>query len=207
MPRILCSVGGKLSNTADWSVNLNFSVDKLPSLADAQTAANAILSDCGTTSAISKSLNAEDTFAQVRLTGYPAMSGPATLSVASNGDAENGTSSGQASAPQVCEVATLRTAMPGRSYRGRLYWPLRWATHPNGVVSAADQTQLNGTVQGLAQAISTELGAVGTSAAWGVYSKTLGLITPVSTVSVGTRVDTQRRRAEGPETYANFPVT
>lgn len=99
-------------------------------------------------------------------------------------------------------VISLRTALAGRSYRGRVYWPGlgvtistagRWASgFPLGL--ATDFASLNTRIIAAAPA--------GSDLYLGVVSRKLDVITPVISASVGDVPDTQRRRRDDlVETY------
>lgn len=207
MPRIQVSVGGTLATVHNWSINYNFSTDSLPSASDLLSAANAIMASISGSATVKAMLGTSDTFSQVRLTGYTGLSGPAAVTATSTASAVVGTAS-LAVSPQVCVVASLRTVTPGRSYRGRLYVPLRaYAVTADGSVSGTVAGDINTVVQDIAQFAATALAGVSVAASWVVYSKTVPAMTPVTQVSIGNRVDTQRRRVEGRETYTNFSVT
>lgn len=111
--------------------------------------------------------------------------------------------------PQASLVFSLRTGRPGRSYRGRNYWPAQGAQIGGadlrlGTPSAEDVATDAST---LLQSIQTEQpGSLGLVPV--VWSNKLGTGLPVQQVSVGDVVDTQRRRRDKePEHYstAQFP--
>lgn len=118
---------------------------------------------------------------------------------------------GSASKPyQTSFVSSLLTGRPGRSYRGRLYWPALGAQ-----ISAADlrvaDVQLNTYVAGIKDfllAIQNSQPAVGASKL-SVVSDTLSVATPVTSIQGGDVLDSQRRRrdslVEGRVSYAFGP--
>ena len=113
--------------------------------------------------------------------------------------------SGASNMPYQCAVVlSLLTGRPGRSYRGRMYWPAA------GYALATSNAQLDSTTTaGIASDASnliTDVGAAaGTDFAMlpSVYSARLGTTTYVTSVRVGSVIDTQRRRRNSlQETYS-----
>lgn len=91
---------------------------------------------------------------------------------------------------QVCAVASLRTGLPGRSQRGRMYIPcLSVAMGANGL---ATTTGLNLLADGLAQSMGT-FNASGRGKIV-VASATTGFNNPVTEIIMDSVLDTQRRR-------------
>lgn len=207
MPRMAVSIGGQLANTHNWSINYNFATDVTPDSTQCLAIANAMMASISGSATIKAALTNQDKYSSVRVSGYPALTGKATSSAESTASAVTGSGTNFPQMPQVAVVATLRTDSPGRSYRGRLYFP-RPAV---GGYSAGGQytspTALNGVIQELAQDVAVAAAAQSISAAWCVYSRTLPALTPITSVSIGGEVDTQRRRVEAKESYTNFPVT
>lgn len=205
--RLLVSIGGQLSAKHSWSINLNYVVDTLPSPSSALSAANAVMTAINGSATIKGMLRTDDTFVNVRMTGYPALTGPASVSATSTNSAVNGTSS-IATAPQVCVVTTLRSSTPGRSFRGRLYLPARFTgSQADGSVTGPMATAAAAIVNAINDQIIIALAGVSVAASWVVYSKTVPAATPVVSLSVGNMCDTQRRRIEVKESYTNFPLT
>jgi len=121
--------------------------------------------------------------------------------------AANGSGNATQNTPnQTCAVVSLRTALTGRSHRGRMYWP---ATSPDGT----SHGQLPGsTTQTLAASWGTCFGgwaADGTKGVPAVMSQTLSALTPISRIVMDTRLDIQRRRANREAVIAtsSSPVT
>jgi hypothetical protein len=157
---------------------------------------------------ITKLIGSGSRIASVRMNYYPSNVAPATASGVSSGAPVAGT--GINSTPAQCAVVvTLRSSIPGRSHRGRLYWPAEGqAFTAGGQLSSTVQGLYNTGAQAFSHKIVTEMAAQSISASWCVYSPTLGILTPLSSISVGSRIDTQRRRLDAfPDTYANFPLT
>lgn len=91
---------------------------------------------------------------------------------------------------QNCVVMSLRTARPGRSYRGRMYFPLSAGSLAAGHLIAA--AVMEGMVDALAGVFTANVAAGWTPS---VISTTLGISTPIVSVDADQRADTQRRRA------------
>lgn len=103
---------------------------------------------------------------------------------------------------QIAAVVSLRTTIPGASFRGRNYWPALGADLDfDGTFAPSDQA-------GLADSFAALLAAIGSASpnAGGsipmVHSGVRNLLTLVSSLAVGSLPDTQRRRRNGiPESY------
>lgn len=121
-------------------------------------------------------------FDQYGYTGGGAASshGHASLSV---------TGAGSAVLPyQCCVVMTLRTGLPGRSYRGRMYWPA------TGTAISNTTGLLNtGLVNNCVDALATFFGAL-TGGTAVVVSQTNTTMQEVTSVDADYVPDTQRRR-------------
>lgn len=149
-------------------------------------------------------LSSEGTIDEVRAYYYPP-TGPAQGVGLSTAEPIEGTGS-PLHPPQLALVFSLLTGLAGRSYRGRSYWPaLTAGVTTTGMLSLS-------TVQGYATAMSATLSKIEDAAfptgnpTLGVYSAALDQVTAVTTISVGTAFDTQRRRREGlSESYASAP--
>lgn len=105
------------------------------------------------------------------------------------------TGSGAISMPFQCSrVITLNTALAGRRYRGRVYWPYLF-----GTVSAAGKTSSS---QNSIDEVKASLVAIGAAAPTvsgldlAVRSEAANAVTPVTSISVGDVIDTQRRRRD-----------
>lgn len=131
---------------------------------------------------------------RIRIYWHPEVGAPAALAAVGTGTPEPG--SGVINKPpQIARVYTLLTGVPGRSFRGRMYWPcvtgsVTSSFKDSGVSSSnaqffaavlASMTNLNG------EALPIEPAVV---------SVTRGLVTPVTQVAVGDVLDTQRRRRD-----------
>lgn len=130
--------------------------------------------------------------------GYASSAAPASAQ-ALKAISHVGGGSGDGNPLQATVVTTLRTGKPGRSFRGRTYWP----NHPykpdgttgligaNGATFFADLAgQWGAIVKEAAQATLSS-----NNIYWGVFSRARGSINPVTSIAADNRVDIQRRRA------------
>ena len=91
---------------------------------------------------------------------------------------------------QVSLVATLKTAVPSRRTRGRMFLPANGArTDASGQLQSPSATEASFAVANIITAVGSTHPAV-------VLSKTGGLATLITSVNVDTRFDIQRRRAD-----------
>jgi len=206
---VLCTVtvNGTLNNQQmHWSTNFQFGATSALTSAQCITLANDIMTSFGESAPIKAMIDEARSYTGVRVAFRDPDTGPETASGDSSVAPVAGTATIGFPPPQVATVVTLRTGIPGRSFRGRLYIPTLTNTD-DGSVPAIDKPVYNAGVQGIAQAISARATLAGTNLAWGVWSRTKHVLTPINEVSVGSRVDTQRRRNVGEDTYTDFPVT
>lgn len=105
---------------------------------------------------------------------------------------------GSANKPfQTSLVSSLLTGRPGRSYRGRLYWPAMGA-----IISFNDLRVPDTNLQQYTEAIGLvleQIAAIGepeNDATLSVVSETLSVLTPVTQISCGDVLDVQRRRRD-----------
>lgn len=100
-----------------------------------------------------------------------------------------GTGTGQALPQRVALVCGLRTATPTRAGRGRMYWPGpdTLALTPAGELNSTDAATI---ATGLAAAIAT----MNSTSAAVIYHRLIRTTTPVTAITVGTILGTQRRR-------------
>lgn len=208
MPRLRVALSGPgpVENVA-W--NADFALTgTITSLATLQTIATALRTSLAADAAFKAGFCNDTQITDVKLLYYPAFSGLASLVAESAGAGILGTTPA-VHPPQICVVASLRSNLAGRSFRGRQYWPYRGS----GVSSAGSTAGGGQTIVALAaQALKNDVVAACTAssigAAWGVYSPKLSLMTPIVDVLVGSQCDTQRRRnVNRDETYAVSPVT
>lgn len=189
-----------------WTVNYNFASTADLDSAACATVAQTVMTSIAASSSVQAALSEFVSIASVRVAMHHVDTGPET-SVGVSTHAAVGGSSAHSCPPQVSVVATLRTGTPGRSYRGRIYWPAGpFAPDQSGILSLGVGV-LNTAVQDIAQFIEAAALVAGPALVWYVWSPTKGTGAPITEVSVGGRADTQRRRNSGPDTYTNFPVT
>lgn len=111
---------------------------------------------------------------------------------------------------QASLVISHRTAIPGRSYRGRSYWPA-WAYTPTGEMLFGT-TNLNAWLASyvdLVELVNAQAIVVDPSFAviLVVRSRLLHVSTPVTALAIGNVPDTQRRRRDAvTEIYTVQPV-
>lgn len=115
---------------------------------------------------------------------------------------------GSATKPfQTAMVFSLRTGRPGRSSRGRLYWPALGTTISTTTLRlelAVREAYLDAAVDFLT-ALQTAAPA-GATVALAVVSQTTGVNTAVDQIQVGDILDTQRRRRDSAvEQYSVLP--
>lgn len=106
-------------------------------------------------------------------------------------------------------AVSLYTNIPGRRYRGRIYWPAAGLSLDSSTGRIAPSNTL-----GLAQDVAALLQDIEQAAptGWepvlGVYSRVLGAGVAVTQLRVGDVPDTQRRRRDAlKETYATVPFS
>lgn len=120
----------------------------------------------------------------------------ATQALAVAGAAAIQVGTGTVSNPaQTSVVASLRTGISGRSFRGRTYWPalgygltgsLKFTASVPGLVASG--------IKALWSSVADEAGLGDFGLV--VYSATRDVLTPVSSIAVGDVPDTQRRRRD-----------
>ena len=111
-----------------------------------------------------------------------------------------GTGSGNALDPRTSVVMGLRTALPQRSGRGRMYWPAPDDSHltTTGLLATADALSLAGDMAG---ALATLAG----TATPVIYHRATNTFTAITEVTVGQVLGTQRRRTN--KVPANYQST
>lgn len=137
------------------------------------------------------------TFTGVRLDWYGATgSHDASLDAVPTLGSIPGTAAGN-HPPQTCVVASVRSAVPGPKFRGRMYLPLL-----SGTVSTANGTFPTADASSIASALKAYWVAVAALGSWGAAGWTPVVVsqTPVgnqvaaTAIKVGNVFDTQRRR-------------
>lgn len=131
---------------------------------------------------------------RVRVYGYPT---GGTAPAAYQGEAPitggAGTGGSGNGINQACLVCSLRTGIPGRRFRGRMYLPA------NGIVAAGGLTDPTATLAiatAMAHFLGDVTGSVPINANVAVVSTVGSETTPVASVIVDDRIDIQRRRAD-----------
>lgn len=100
-----------------------------------------------------------------------------------------GTDAGQVLPPRVAMVTGLRTDLPTRSGRGRMYWPA-----PTDSYLSTTGLLLSTTASAVATDWATALGTMATTSPPVILHRASMDTTPVTSVTVGVVLDTQRRR-------------
>lgn len=213
-PHILLRMRGSLLNSEQWSVNPTFAgnfTDASPNQADLNDWAAAVGGQFvsggygGIQAAWSSSLTLEGLDAYY----YAADGSLETQGTWSPAQEQRGTGSINLP-PATSIVASLQTGLPGRSARGRLYWPALGLS-VNGANGGINPTT--------AQALATQTAAMLAMAEnqWTgpapifscVWSGTKQDAYAITAVRVGSQLDSQRRRRKSlAETYvtANMPA-
>lgn len=104
-----------------------------------------------------------------------------------------GTNAGSPVPPETSIVTKWNTGFPGRSFRGRSFWPGFWGSglDADGLVAAANAVIYGNVMQRLIDDVNT---AAASSVAFGVYSRLLDDITPITSVTVRRTPHHQSRR-------------
>lgn len=127
---------------------------------------------------------------------YPGDSTTASMIGVSSGAAVSGSASSNGTAPQLCLVATLEDGLAGRRHKGRMYLPL------TAQITSAASLQID---QPAAAAFAASTAAyftalINTSPVPGLtitpVVSSLTSAAPLTSVSVDTVIDTQRRRRD-----------
>lgn len=191
-----------------WSISLHFTGDGGGSILDpvglqtwANTAATYLSGADVELTALAQTMSTATGIDRVDIYGYAA-TGPA-VAVAGADCAFSG--NGAIESPfQIAAVASLLTDRPGASYRGRMYWPAMGATvTTSGTFSEAPS--LPAEFAEMLVALGNTDGFV--TAILGVYSPTVNVVTPVTSIRVGNVLDTQRRRRESvPESFTSASI-
>lgn len=113
-----------------------------------------------------------------------------------------GTGAGNPIDPRSCVVTGLRTALPTRSGRGRMYWPAVQdsSLSPTGLI-------LSSVATAIANGWSSALNTMATTSQPVIYHPLTRTTTAVTSVTVGQVLGTQRRRTNKiPPGYASSPL-
>lgn len=212
VPHNVVRIQGAMPGGEVWSVNPRFIPNfggPITAYADLLAWANAIpalLAALPTATGIRQNLSSSATITVVR-TEYIDVAGrlDQAAEVVLTTPVAGG---GAATKPfQTAIVTTLETGRPGRSYKGRLYWPALGAAIDAGTlrVATANTAALAGQVAQLLADIATA--APGDEEVVpAVVSQTSNVATAVQQVSVGNVLDTQRRRRDALEEARSVAV-
>ena len=192
-------IDGTLAEGAErWSTSLAFTSSGAQPESSALSAwADAVLATfSGSTGAplsLKGLVSGAGSIEAVRAYSYPDVGLPADVAGVSSAAAIAGVST-PTFPPQCSIVLSLLTGTPGASFRGRMYWP-----HCGGTIDDDQKSEMTGQtfVNNVATFLSSwanlNTGDIGTPA---VVSVSRGAVTPVTTLSVGDVIDTQRRRRD-----------
>lgn len=194
-------INGTLGNPAveRWSCGLHFGPGAvaLPNTSVLlQTWVNAVaasLSALGSGTIPRSILSSAGTLTDVAAYYYTGP-GPATLSANAPLSPTISGSGTPSMPPQASTVVTLLTDLAGRRNRGRIYWPRLTGTMTSTLkvtTGSGTATDFRDMLRAL-QSDGTTTGAYTLS----VYSAAAETLTPVSRISIGDVVDTQRRRRD-----------
>lgn len=206
MPRLRVQVGGALAGNSDWSNTFEFLLSgSIATQAALQSVMNAIYTTLAASTPFKTGYGSDSTMVNLKGLYYPSNTGPSSFVAQSVGAAVVGIAA-PVMAPQVCVVASLRTNIAGRSYRGRVFVPYRAGNISSaGVVNSTGQTAVASYVQAVVSAVASALTAQSLTASWVVWSPTKGTGTPVTAILVGSQCDTIRHRNRNrAEAYVSF---
>lgn len=202
MPYMKVTIRGTLPGSEVWSCSLAFVSDGLTNTPIGQTAMNELATalaalDCGND--LKSTMSSGAAIVSVRV--EQRTSGGQLLAVGEGARSTPLTGTGNATKPAQCAVViSLRTPVPGRSGRGRIYWPalgafmtaatLRMPMASVEAILAGFKTY----VGGMKVAINNTLGSG--QAVLAVRSETQQTEHWVSVLEAGDIIDTQRRRRD-----------
>nr|CRY97351.1 hypothetical protein [uncultured prokaryote] len=178
--------GGDIWTSGFWLNNIT-----TPVQADTDAAAASLAVNWKTMwLAIANQLYEGATFTKATAYGYAVTGGPAavTSEVPVTGAVGNIDSGG--SPVDTCAVASLRTAQPGRSFRGRMYLPYHSSVGADtGQLGSGDCSLRSGAAAAMLTQTATDTGTVPS-----VISVVRSVSTAITYVSVDSIPDVQRRR-------------
>lgn len=178
--------GGEIWETGWWGVGSNFETNT-----GCNAVAASVVATLGDTDVVNNLLQIWDAATGldgVVVYGYPNGGPRATTMGEAPINGYNGTGSGDLPL-QACLVATTLTGQPGRSYRGRMYWPATGCVLTTSQASATTCQQIAlATATLVHQDSSSNAGPI-------VLSQKHGTHLPLVAVRVDSKIDTQRRRA------------
>lgn len=191
--------GNFVSTPEVWSTSFAAtSSDTPPDQANMNSWAEAILTYLGGTSTPAQQLRAwmssVGQITRVRIYWYQSIGASAALVAASTGAGFSGSGT-VIHPPQLAAVYSLLTGIPGRRYRGRMYWPaVGISTGTTFTSSGLNLSAAQNFAQFLDAVTTLEPGPESIQPA--VVSTVGNVVTPVTAVSLDNVLDTQRRRRD-----------
>lgn len=193
-------ISGTLGEGSEiWSCGVNFAPDSGPTVqspTDLGQWAAAIVAGPVTNlpAALGNGLSSSGEITEVSTYFYADIGTPA-ISVGTAGASKAGSGTGALPLSTAC-VATLLTALSGRRYRGRLYWPaIGWQVDPDGSFDGTIWTPFAEDVAEFLEGVATAAPGA-TDLRPVVVSVAGGFVTPVTSIRADDLPDTQRRRDE-----------
>lgn len=215
MPRVpqgRVTLYGTVSDGLDiWT--MSFAIDPQASRTQAQMNQTAsqirviFLNEVWTGAAISAYISDHTTFVGVRLDDVREPGGIVRQAVSDNAEPVTGGLAGSQLPPQIAEVISLRTGDPGRSRRGRMYFPPLGvaALFGDGTLHVSRRAEL---AQAMADFFTGVNGDAFVASTAFVASDVLQALIAINEVRVGDIFDTQRRRRNAlDESYSVASVT
>ena len=209
--RVVLNGGLGIGDIERWSCGINFGLaptDPAPSPSALGTSAEAVRAYWASADTAPTLLrgywSSSGSLLNVRCYYYVGTGQPASYVGQSTGARVAGQGS-ISQAPQVTAVFSLLTGQAGRSYRGRFYWPAQGSPMTSNLTATLPS-------QSSADAMSSALTSMGNLIPGGnafaaVVSEARDLVTPVTSVSIDSVLDTQRSRRDNvPGTRYASPV-
>lgn len=109
-----------------------------------------------------------------------------------------GTVGGNPAGGQVAAITTLLGASPGRSHRGRIFWPEVSSTDINALDGTTLDPDAVAAYDTSVNALNTALDAIDGTCSLAVISRKLSIAEPVLSVKTRSYLGTQRRRVRTP---------
>lgn len=196
--------GSLLGGAERWSCSVGFGSvngDVVAGPVPLSAWAEAVLASFKATNSWNASMKAclgsNGTIDRVRTYQYATVGTPAIAAGVSSGGPAAGTNS-VVMPPQCSIVVSLITGFAGAGYRGRFYWPrLTGALDAGGKISGNPAPALvSAAAAAMLSEMATNSGVASLEPAV-ISGGGGGRVTPVTQVSVGDVVDTQRRRRDG----------
>lgn len=199
--RLNVRLSGRLGSPAieQWSIGLNYGgVGFIPDQTETQALSDSIATAISASSyaALGNLKNGDTTaFSLRQVDVYAYGNAPQAQTHGTTFFSSPYVGTGSVAAPfQSAGVITLLTPLPGKSYRGRVYWPCL----APGMSVAGTATNPSGYAGGLKTLNAAIEAALAVDGPWtlGVYSRANDVVTPVTSFRAGNVVDTQRRRRD-----------